>query len=401
MTGKPASERPLRILVTLPDVAWPLDGGKRLRCAGVLRALSRLGEVDVALLFSSSSAQAPPVPPDVVVRRWLRASPPTLPRPRAVLASVSRRVPVHVGAQRWDVVGQQLSPWLTEEYDLAWYGGLDHAWALKGHVRARRHVVDCDDVETEKWKAYLAARGGSGSSIERLQRRIELPWWQRIQDDVLRWSDAVIVCSSLDRARLGNDRKVHVVPNTYPRPTAVRRAPSGPPRMTMIANYQTDQNVDAAEYAVREVLPELRRRMPDARLRLVGRDAQTIEHLRGAPGLDLVGPVDDVATELARATVAVVPMRFGGGTRLKILEAFAHRVPVVSTSLGCEGLGARDGEHLLIRDDAATFAVACHDLCTDEQRAAGLVARGEQLYEAGFTPDAAVAAVREAVAPLL
>jgi glycosyltransferase involved in cell wall biosynthesis len=79
----------------------------------------------------------------------------------------------------------------------------------------------------------------------------------------------------------------------------------------------------------------------------------------------VVGRVPDIADELARADLVVVPIRFGSGTRLKILEAFAHRIPVVSTTLGAEGLDAEDGVHLLIADDATSMAVACARLLTD------------------------------------
>ena len=77
------------------------------------------------------------------------------------------------------------------------------------------------------------------------------------------------------------------------------------------------------------------------------------------PGvLTVVGEVASMEGELARASVAVVPVRYGGGTRVKILESFAHRVPVVSTSLGAEGLDVEDGVHLLIADDPEQFAAA-------------------------------------------
>ena len=125
----------------------------------------------------------------------------------------------------------------------------------------------------------------------------------------------------------------------------------------------------------------------------MGREPQRIEHLAGLPGVDLVGAVDDVSAELAGADVVLVPMRYGGGTRLKVLEAFAHRRPVVSTTLGAEGTGAVDGEHLLLRDDAAGTAEAVAALAADAALRDRLVAAGEELYRARFRPAAAVAAV--------
>jgi len=384
-----------RILVTLPDTPWPVDGGKRLRCNSVLRGLAASGLVDVAVLFTTSSADGPPVPPDVEVARWLRLSPPPLGRWTGAVASVARRLPVQVGAPRWDVVRERLATWMAKEYDLVWFGGLDHAWQLRGLLQAPHRIVDCDDVETVKWRAYLDA--GGGDRLERVQRRVELPLWGRLQNDVVRWADAVAVCSDLDAQRLGTTRAV-VVPNTYPEPVGVPAAtPRVPdpqaPRLLMIANWATEQNVDSASFAAAEVLPEVRRRMPGARLRLVGRSPERIAELAAVDGVDLIGPVDDVAAELADADVVVVPMRFGGGTRLKIIEAFAHGVPVVSTALGAEGLNALDGVHLLLRDRPDEFAAAVQTVVTDSDLRARVADAGRELYRASFRPDATVAAV--------
>ena len=113
---------------------------------------------------------------------------------------------------------------------------------------------------------------------------------------------------------------------------------------------------------VRCILPEIRDRVPTTELRLVGRPGPDTSDLARAPGVVATGTVDDLAAELTRADVAVVPVRFGSGTRIKILEAFAHRIPVVSTTIGAEGLDVTNGRELLIADDPArspTRASSC------------------------------------------
>ena len=97
-----------------------------------------------------------------------------------------------------------------------------------------------------------------------------------------------------------------------------------------------------------------------------------------------MGEVAEVGAELAAADIAVVPIRFGGGTRIKILEAFAYRIPVVSTTVGCEGLDVVDGEHLLIADDPAAFAAACVRLHEDADLRARLVTAAAQLWETRY-----------------
>lgn len=390
-------------MATLPDVAWPLDGGKRLRCAGVLRGLAEVGDVDVAVLFANEPQTGPPVPPDVVVRDWLRSNPAPYNRAVGALRVATKLTPMQVAAQRWDIVEAQIcAAWGSREYDLVWYGGLDHATELRHVLRAPRRIVDCDDVETEKWRAFLATEQASGGRrTERLQRRIELPLWARIQRNVSEWADAVVVCSELDRHRFGAEHTA-VVPNTYPDPGPTLRTdlPSEP-KLLMVANYATDPNVDAAHYTAREILPRVRQRLPAARLRLVGRNVERVQNLSGEPGVDLVGPVEHVGPELAAATLVVVPMRFGGGTRLKVLEAFAHRVPVVSTTLGSEGIGAVDGTHLLLRNDAVSFAAACAMLAENPEHRDILGRGGRGLYEQHFGPGASVAAVGTLVRSVL
>ena len=394
-TGDAGARRP-RILALLPDVAWPLDGGKRLRQGGNLRGLAAMGDVDLAVLFSTAPTDVDPVPPDVHVREWRRIAPAPLGHLGAI-AGLGRGLPVRIGAQRWDVVRRELADWSTREYDLIWFGGMDLARGLQGAFHGRRTIVDFDDVETTAWRAYLDA--GAGSRVERLQRRIELPMWARIQTAVASSADAVVVCSDLDLSRLGAGH-VAVIPNTYPEPEGAvppRPEAGSEVRVVVVANWDTDANADSAQFAAVDVMPRLLERLPGARLRLVGRNAERLAPLAALPGVDVVGPVDDVGGELAAAEVALVPTRYGGGTRLKIIEAFAYGVPVVTTTLGCEGLGVRDDVQVLVRDEPEAIAAAIEAVAADPALRARLIAGGTEHYRAHYRPQAAVEAVAATV----
>jgi len=96
--------------------------------------------------------------------------------------------------------------------------------------------------------------------------------------------------------------------------------------------------------------------------------------------LTVVGEVPSMDEELARASVAVVPVRYGSGTRVKILESFAHRVPVVSTTLGAEGLDVEDGVHLLLADDPEEFAAATVRVLDDHRLRVSLTEAAEARY---------------------
>jgi glycosyltransferase involved in cell wall biosynthesis len=100
--------------------------------------------------------------------------------------------------------------------------------------------------------------------------------------------------------------------------------------------------------------------------------------------VSLLGFVPDVTAELHASAAVVVPLRSGGGTRIKVLEAFAHRVPVVSTTVGCEGLGVEDRVHALLADDPDGFARACVRVLTDRPLARSLAGAAFDLYEERF-----------------
>lgn len=152
----------------------------------------------------------------------------------------------------------------------------------------------------------------------------------------------------------------------------------------------------------REVVPLIRNQFPDVQLQLVGRGApDALEELARLPGVNAVGEVESTAKCLQRSTLAVAPIRFGGGTRIKIIEAFASARPTVSTALGRHGLEGVDGRELLIADGAEEFAAACCRILQDPGLAASLGAAGRRTYEEFYEPEAVITAIRKIATGLL
>src|SRR5262249_44972626 len=144
-----------------------------------------------------------------------------------------------------------------------------------------------------------------------------------------------------------------VVPNGYDEPVApLGRAEVGDPPTILLTGLMTyPPNADAARWLTTDIAPRVREQLPAAQVRLVGRADQRVTALGDGDRVVVTGWVEEIDPELARADVVAVPVRFGGGTRIKVLEAFAHRIPVVSTTLGVEGLDVEAGRELLIADD--------------------------------------------------
>lgn len=378
-----------RVLLTLPDVPAPADTGKRMRCAAVMAGLAGIAELDVLVVSDAA------MPPSTDGTRRTDVVLDPAPRARAVATAVRHRLPWRIAAHDWSSARDAVS---RSRYDLVWFGYPDHVVAFGADVDAPRRVVDLDDVESAKLAGFLAS--GAGDAAERWQRRLERPLWARLERRLLAECDRVVVCSDVDVARLASPR-VRVVVNGYPDPGEPGPL-EGDPVLAFVANYDYEPNVDAARFLVSQVWPGVRRAVPQARLRLVGRHGETrLAPMASVPGVDVVGTVDDVGAELRGARATVVPLRYGGGTRLKILESFAYGVPVASTVIGCEGLAATPGRDILVADKPDTLAAACATLLSDLPRARTVGAAGRALYERDYRVEATMAAAAAVASELL
>jgi polysaccharide biosynthesis protein PslH len=208
-------------------------------------------------------------------------------------------------------------------------------------------------------------------------RRFEQRWWARV--------DGCIVTSEREArivAAHESQTPAAVVPNgvdlQYFRP----RAGSTEPNSLVFNGILTYRpNLDAAYHLIEDIWPRVLRRCPDAKLTVVGRGYPTdLRNLR-RPGVTLTGEVPDIRPYLEHAAVVCVPIRMGGGTRLKVVEGLAMGKAMVSTSLGCEGVAVRDGEHLLIADDADSFASRVLELFDSPASGAKLGRAGRGLVE--------------------
>ncbi len=163
----------------------------------------------------------------------------------------------------------------------------------------------------------------------------------------------------------------------------------GPPKPdTLIYNgaLTYDANFDAMEFFLRDVFPLLKDQRPNVSLRITGKyDGVPVERLPLGDGAELTGYLDDIRPAVAQSWICVAPLRVGGGTRLKILEAMALGTPVVSTSKGAEGLKVTHGENILIADDPNDFAQTLVRLFGDENLRAKLSANGRRLVEEKYS----------------
>jgi glycosyltransferase involved in cell wall biosynthesis len=144
-------------------------------------------------------------------------------------------------------------------------------------------------------------------------------------------------------------------------------------------------NIDGALFMAQSIMPYIWRLDPDVRLCIAGRNIpRKIIDLGADPRIEIIKDAPDIKVVAADCSVSVVPLRLGGGTRIKILEAFALGLPVVSTAKGCEGLAVEDGLHLMIRDDPEAFAAAVTMAVNDQYLSGTLRRNGRMLVEAKY-----------------
>lgn len=259
------------------------------------------------------------------------------------------------------------------------------ASVLSRRRRRQRLILDLDDIETRARRAALRAAPPVGLS-ERVAETLDLLLLSREQARALRSFDRVLVSSEHDRRCLRNRPNLAVILNG----TDIHRErlpdESDGKTLLCLGTYGHWPNVDGLTFFLREILPLIRAEVRDVRILVVGRSVPPeVARLHDGVRVQVCADVPSVEPFYRQATLSVVPLRVGAGTRLKILEAFALGRPVVSTSVGCEGLEVVNGGHLLVADEPATFARSCLDLLRDPDLRAQLVQRGRALVERRYS----------------
>jgi glycosyltransferase involved in cell wall biosynthesis len=263
---------------------------------------------------------------------------------------------------------------------------------LAAGIPATTSVLDLHNVESALVDSYAHARRG----IAAAGLRAEAAALRRMERHTIERFDHVAVVSEQERTRLpAGVRSVLVCPNGRD-PTAVL-PPAADPTVAFVATMGWRPNIDAALWLGRDIWPLVVAQVPEARLLLVGRDpAPPVLALAGA-SVQVTGTVPDVTPYLAESRVVVAPLRAGGGTRLKIMEALDLGRPVVATSVGCEGTEDLIDRGVVVADTAAGIADAIAGLLLDPARASALGRAGHEAVAADHTWDRALAPLLQAV----
>src|SRR6266852_6105 len=259
---------------------------------------------------------------------------------------------------------------------------MEHSYAALGAFRwcalRPRPTLILDEHNVES--ALLLAERRAPLDVGRVPKRLEVTRYALYERCLWHRVDYVLTVSSLERDYIARRVAVPVVwvPIAVTLERSVQRVPDLS-TLLFVGHLSFAPNIDAAIYLVRDVLPLILERFPAAHVQLVGRSpAPSVRALRG-PRVDVFGDVAEVTPFLARASVAVQPVRMGAGVKIKAIEALAAGVPLVTSTHVARPWGIRDGEHAFVADTPQTTAEAIMVLLANPGGATQMIAAGRRL----------------------
>jgi glycosyltransferase involved in cell wall biosynthesis len=380
------------VLFLSPEAPYPMVGGGPIRTASMLEYLAQRFSVH-AIFFREPGAPHPAaaLPPGRVDRvdvidlpfhstrqlarlvrngsRLSRNRPPLLDRFSGFQAPIARCIS-----------GRRYQAAFIEHFWCAPY--LDQL-----RQSAQRVFLNLHNIESVWHRSMAASSSGllawSHGRFAQAALELERAWFPRF--------DCILTTSCSDAKlvqAIASDTKAAVYPNALP----LIVPPPRSDRLEIIfsGNLEYAPNIAAVRFFHRHVWPALQSRWPGLKWKILGKNPGPFRDLPAHdPSIELTGFVDDAIAVIAQAQVAIVPVLAGSGTRIKILEAWAARTPVVSTTLGAEGLECRDREHLVLADDPESFTTAVSELLALPDDRARIGAAGRRLYEERYTWQAA------------
>lgn len=412
------------ILILTPQLPYPPHQGTTIRNFNLIAGLARRHVVDLLTFAPEPLPDCAPAPLRTCCRQIIVVAAPVRPLVRRARDTLLNPLPdmalrlaspaMHdhlarlLRENRYEVIqveGIEMAPYLPEKCQalLATRPDAPDPSPIPskvGGVGGSRLIFDDHNAE------YLLQKRAFLTDVRRPRRwpaaAYSLVQWQKLaryERRVCQVADAVVAVSEADRQalqRLLPGLEVTVVPNgvdlEFYRPAVVPPAPEmGPHSLVFTGKMDYRPNVDAALWFAEAVLPLILAQLPDAHFYIVGQQPHPrLAGLAAHPAITITGRVSDTRPYIAGAGAYVVPLRIGGGTRLKVLEAMAMGRPIVSTRLGCDGFPFQDGREVRLADEPATFAAAVVKVLQDRELAGRLGQAARACVEAHYGWDAIV-----------
>jgi glycosyltransferase involved in cell wall biosynthesis len=384
----------VRILWLKTELLHPVDKGGKIRTYHMLRELKRQGHAITYLTLDDGTASSDaPELAEEYCDRLVRVPHRTRPKFSAgfyaeLAAGLASPLPYFIRKYRSEGMREEIRRLVElERFDVLVCDFLQPSVNVPFEINLPT-VLFQHNVEAMIWKRHYEIQSNP------LKKRYLYGQWRKsfaYERDACRRFDRVVAVSLEDRERMKSDYGLSEVVDV---PTGVDTEffrPSGqetcePHSLVFTGSMDWLPNEDAIQYFIKEILPRIRHTIPDVTLTVVGRNPypSLIELSRRDASIIVTGRVEDVRPYMERAAVYIVPIRVGGGTRLKIYEAMAMEKPIISTTIGAEGLPVKDGEELLLADEPESFAAAVVRVLKDETFARSLSQRAARVVRERF-----------------
>lgn len=383
LASSPANVPRLKVLVLDEEIPFPLNSGKRIRTWNLLRHLAKKHSITFVCYGNPDN-------PGFAAMERLGIR----------IVTVANLTPANSNSFYLGALANLLSVW---PYSVARHHTRRFRSAVRQLIASERYdLVHCEwtpyasyrdatgnvpmlimahNIETTVWRRR--AEHASGMA-ERLYMKLQAAKMARFEKRSFARAARVVTVTEEEQqtANAWGARATSLVSNgvdtEYLRPIAEATEPNS---LLFLGSLDWQPNRDALQYLLREILPRIQAVNADAKLHIVGRQPATKlrEQVEGMHGVDWVGEVPDIRPWFAQAAVVLVPLRIGGGSRIKILESLSMAKAVVTTLIGAEGLDVVSGEHCLIADTPAEFAECVAHLLRHPERADALGRNGREL----------------------
>ena len=381
----------MKILFLQKRILFPANTGGRIRTLNIVRHLARWHDITYLCNLQKGEEEYLPEMKKLGLRMetipWSEVSRSSPLFYRDLALNLVSQYPFNVNKDYHPVLRERARELLASEpFDLLICDFVQMARNAIG-LPCRASVLFQHNVEAQIFERHARTDRGF---LRRKYMALQAAKMRRFEGTAGLEFDSVVAVSEQDRAMYERDygwKHASVIDTAvdtdFFRPTGGQERPE---RVLFVGSLDWLPNEDGLKHFVDEIWPKIRARRPDAVFQVVGRNpTAAMLALGDAPGVEVVGTVPDTRPYLDGGAVVVVPLRIGGGTRIKIFEAMAMQKAIVSTTLGAEGLRVASGEHLLLADDPDSFSSAVVELLNNASKRQQLAKQARHLVETEFS----------------
>ena len=388
----------MRVLFTTPILEYPAAGGPQLRIENSIKALSKVCELDI--IHRASHISDAVMKTDEYFSKYAKNYLTLFDYHPSRFIRLQQRIYRRLLGKNKNEHVQKFIKHITENnIQVVWFGFGNISYtliaALKAEIPNVKFICDTDSV----WSRFILRELPFATGVRK--RQIELAGKEKEEEEKawVNLCEVTTAVSEVDaeyyRSIANQSKRVHLFSNVidlnYYQKTLLPPEGFVKPCIFLAGSFGPNSAMNmAAEWILDEVLPILYLTFPDLHFYLVGRNSDNEFSHRAGPNITVTGKLESVLPYLCHADIALVPLKFESGTRFKILEAGACRIPLVSTTLGAEGIPVIDGQHILIADEPDEFASAITKILNDQSFADALAENCFQLVNSKYSIDSLI-----------